>query len=735
MLREVEWSEDRAYRTETDTEPIQFYFDGLCNSTKFDLLLGYFSSAAINVLSLGFATFLYSGGRMRVIVNNVMSKEDKEAIKKGSEGDVNDSAFDLMDIKELRRTLDDYGQHFFECLAWLIANDRIQIKIIKPKAGRGIAHYKSGIFSDGKDVVGFKASCNFTAYGLLENLEELDAFLSWENSRSSKMINRQNRDFEKIFSGNADYIDYLDIDEVAIAIKKEFNSKSLDELIIQEKELTEKKSKALANRNIRKRFEKAITRIEEIVREPKFPYPEGPRPYQSNAYESWQRNNFQGIFAMATGTGKTITSLNCILEEYKKEKAYKAVILVPTIGLANQWEEECSKFNFRNVIKINSSTNWQADLALISTVDKLTSTSYIVICTYASFYRPRFQEFFRALPKTTILIGDEVHNMGATTISRLFSQIHLNKRIGLSATPKRIYDEEGGSALEHFFNDKEPYVFSYSMKEAIDNGILCPYLYYPHVIRLTEIEFNEYINISKQLVKYFDSSNGTYLKDSMAEILLQKRKRIIHKAENKKVEFQRIVSEEYQRRGSLKYTLVYVPEGLEPDYSLNDVIYEDEEDLSIIDNYTKLISGIDRSVMVKQFTSSSQERERIIADYSQGKIHVLTSMKCLDEGIDVPRSEVAIFCASTGNPRQFIQRRGRILRRHKDKTYAVIHDLVVIPENTGDETTFQMERSLIQKELERVVNFSSLADNKTHTYQVFREILDQYNLNLNDFEY
>ncbi|RZK02227.1 MAG: hypothetical protein EOO43_23475 [Flavobacterium sp.] len=138
--------------------------------------------------------------------------------------------------------------------------------------------------------------------------------------------------------------------------------------------------------------------------------------------------------------------------------------------------------------------------------------------------------------------------------------------------------------------------------------------------------------------------------------------------------------------------------------------------------------------MVKQFIANSNERNKIIKEYSEGKIHVLTSMKCLDEGIDVPRSEYAIFCASTGNPRQFIQRRGRILRKHQDKNYAVIHDLVVIPKNTNDMTTFQMERSLVQKELERVVNFSNLADNKTYTYEVFKEILDEYNLNLNDFE-
>ena len=219
MLKEVRWSQDRSYRTASESEPLQFYMDGLCNSNKLDLLLGYFSSAAINILSLGFATFLYNGGMVRMAVNNVLSKEDRDAIKAGMEGLVQNTLIDLTDIKQLRNTLDEYGKHFFDCLSWLISNDKIQIKIIKPKTGRGIAHYKSGAFFDGIDTVGFKASCNFTAFGLLENLEELDAFLSWENSRSSKMIVRQNKDFEDIFSGESDVVNYLEIDDVIVAIK------------------------------------------------------------------------------------------------------------------------------------------------------------------------------------------------------------------------------------------------------------------------------------------------------------------------------------------------------------------------------------------------------------------------------------------------------------------------------------------------------------------------------------
>lgn len=730
MLKEVNWSDDRSYRTGGEDEPIQFYMDGLCNSKNLDLLLGYFSSAAINVLSLGFATFLHSGGIVRMVVNNVLSEEDRDAIKAGREGKAHNHVINLTDIKQLKRTLDDYGTHFFECLAWLIANNKIQIVIIKPKDRKGIAHYKSGVFSDGINTVGFKASCNFTAYGLLENLEELDAFLSWENSRSSKMLNRQNNDFEKIFSGNSDNVEYLQADEISVAIKEEFGSKSLNELIIQEKDLIEGKITVLENKKIRKTFEKVITLIEEISREPKFPYPSGPREYQITAFDNWMANNCQGIFAMATGTGKTITSLNCLLNTYKQKGVYRAVIVVPTTALLEQWKSECYKFNFKNIITVSSKENWTENISFFNTATKLIEASFIVIVTYASFSRQNFQTYFRQLPEDTILIADEVHNMGSATISRMLPNIHLKKRIGLSATPSRKFDEEGNLAIEEFLNDKPPFVYSFSMERALELEWLCQYTYYPHIVYLNDQELKEYIKISKQLLKYIDPKTHTYKKVPEVDMLLLARKRIIHKAENKAPVFKRILKDEFAKNGNLKYTLVYVPEGLEADYSKTDIDTESDEDIKLINEYTRIVSETDDSLMVKQYTSNTKNRANILKEYENGKIHVLTSMKCLDEGVDVPQSKLAIFCSSTGNPRQFIQRRGRVLRLHKDKIHAIIHDLVVIPKIDSEDSNYDMERNLVRKELERVVDFSNLSMNKMDTYEALKDVLDYYNLNL-----
>ncbi|SFC93434.1 Superfamily II DNA or RNA helicase [Flexibacter flexilis DSM 6793] len=732
MLKDCEWSIDRDYKTGSENEPMQFYLEGLANSSEFHLLLGYFSSAAINLLSIGFATFISKGGKMRMVINHLLSEKDKAVVEKGLNENPN-KVFDLTDIVTLGRILDEYDTHFFECLAYLIAEKRIEIKVVKPKNGRGIAHYKSGVFTDGENSIAYKASCNFTLRGLSENLEELEAFLSWENGRSNKLIKKQMRIIDNYFAENDDSVEYLSASDIEIAIRDRFGNKDLDELIVQESQLLKKKVSLINNGRLKQTILKLHKEIDKVIHNPRFPNNGTPRTYQVEAYQNWVTNDYKGIFAMATGTGKTITSLNCLLEDYKKENSYKAIILVPTTALLEQWKKECAKFNFKNVITVSSKEKWEDKLAFFNTASKLIDTSYIVIVTYASLSRDKFQSFFKQLPKETLLIADETHNLGSQGLLKILPTIHLEKRIGLSATPHRKFDEAGNTAIEEFFNDKSPYIVSYSMKQALENGFLCQYTYFPHIVKLTEEEMKRYKEISLQLLRMglFDEK-GNFKSSPEIEKKLLERKRIIHKATNKIDAFQKILNDEFKQRKNLKYTLVYVPEGVEANFEYNDFIEETEDENKLINEYTRVVSNTDDSVMVKQFTSNSTNREGVLINYEKGITHVLTSMKCLDEGVDVPRSELAIFCASTGNPRQFIQRRGRVLRLHKDKIHATIHDLVVIPEVSNNESTFEMEKSLVRKELERVVDFANLAMNKTETYNSLKDVLDQYNLNLND---
>lgn len=363
MLKDLTLPEDRRYESKTSNEPLEFYLNCLCNSQKWDLLLGYFSSSAINILSLGFASFIYNGGSMRLIINDVLSLQDKTLLE-NSEDDTLNMPFDLHNLTKLKETLSQYDKHFFECLAWLIKNNRIQIKIIAPKENEGIAHYKSGQFFDDSGSLYFHGSCNMTAYGLLKNLEEINITAEWDNDLSRKQTQKYAERFNSIFAGKADNVRYLEVEQIKTAIRDKFASKDIDELLIQEKELLiMKEAKFQSNSKLQKIIQKVSSELDKKATELKFPYPTGPREYQQIAFNNWKNNNQKGLFAMATGTGKTITSLNCLLEIYKRSGYYKAIILVPTITLLNQWEKECQKFNFNNIVKVYSkNSKWRADI-------------------------------------------------------------------------------------------------------------------------------------------------------------------------------------------------------------------------------------------------------------------------------------------------------------------------------------------------------------------------------------
>lgn len=736
MLYEVDWAEDGTYVPGEEYSPERFFDDGLKNSTEFDLKLGYFSSAAISVLAEGFATFISRGGYMRLIINHIVSKKDKEAITNGVLGNVIDCS-DLSNFQYLKTTFNEYQEQFFRCLAYMISQKRIDIRIIKPRGQKGIAHTKSGQFRDGDSITAFTGSANFTISGLFNNIEEIKIDRSDSVDRMvQKRIEKQRKDFDAIMSGEKKGIDYLSPKDLVEAISTNYGDSDIEELLDVEKKL----------REVKKQHDIVATSAhEDIVPSiPKFPY-DKPREYQQLAFENWKNNNQQGLFAMATGTGKTITSLNCLLEIYNRNGYYKAIILVPTITLVNQWEKECWKFNFGNIIKVYSkNTEWRSKIELLQMTEKYRKPSeptqnFIIISTYASFARENVFSILNSFERTKVLlIADEAHNMGSPSILKRLGTINYLRRIGLSATPERQFDDDTNKKLYRFFGAGEKFTFEYSMEEAIKKGVLCKYYYYPHLIKLTDEEMANYIELSEKISKYFNYNSGLFdKKDEILMGLLLARKRIIHKAVNKLGAFKKIIEERYERNGNLKYSLIYVPEGNKPDYFSDSDIFDKSEQVAddavsdhLIDVYTEAVMKIDKYITVRKFVSGQKDRDAILADFAKGRLQVLTSMKCLDEGVDVPRSELAIFCASTGNPRQFIQRRGRVLRTHPDKYMAEIHDLVVAPEVSTTSSSYKMEQSLLKGELMRVKNFSMLSENPSYSQMELKSVMEHYGLNM-----
>ncbi len=699
---------------------------------------------------------------MRLIINDILTKTDKEIITVG-QSDMFLPAFDLSNLEQLKATLSERDKHFFECIAWLIRNDRIEIKVIAPKTGEGVAHTKCGSFCDGASKVAFDGSVNFSRTAFLDNKESLEAFCSWNGDVDKARIEDIEEDFEITFSGKDETVRYIEAENIKTRLSASFAQKDIIELLDDEYKILDSTDVAVLPDTVKLALSKAKARVQKAIEKsktsaasdesaastdskPHFPYPTGPRPYQRKAYEEWNKNDQKGLFAMATGTGKTITSLNVLYEIYKQKGYYKAIILVPTIVLVGQWADECRKFGFDNIIKVcskNKSWNEEVEaikMAELSSKKSGAPFSYVIICTYASYARDNVFTDLNEFPKYKVLfIADECHNIGAGKIMHKLGGIPYHRRIGLSATPERQFDILGNTKIREFFNAADHYTFEYSMEEAIHgpNPVLCKYDYYPHIVRLNDTEMEEYLKISKSLAKVFNYSKNDFPKgDDVVKRLLLKRKNIIHKAANKLVVFKEIIDERLAVLGSLKYTLVYAPEGNvfddgeEDTFSVRDVLTDDSDMIHLIEEYTNIIRLAGEGITVRQFTSNSSDREDMLRDFANGTLDVLTSMKCLDEGVDVPRSEMAIFCASTGNPRQFVQRRGRILRTHKDKQRAVIHDLVVVPEiHTGDES-FKMEKSLLEAELRRVRDFALMSENPHITLNTLKTVMDYYNITI-----
>ena len=689
-------------------EPKDFFTEALIESCNFDLGLGFFSSSGIRSLSYGFALFIANGGKMRVVMNHILSKEDKEVIENGQKHLIEDFEDNILcDIKKLIETLSKEDEQFFRCLSYLISVDRIKfVATVSTKGGLG--HDKYGIFKDEKgNKVAFIGSANFSQSALELNGETITVFTS---PNDDNRIAEYQTLFDQSWENDTPHLIHIPIENVKTFIREKFPEASLTNLI--EEGINLRESIGMDNDVPQKYYKpiskRIIDKIELKEQEPRFPFPEE-RKIQIDAYNAWIENGKKGMFAMATGSGKTVTALNCIRKQYKENGYYKAIIVVPTQALAMQWEHETKSFNFQNIVSTHSDKDWKDVLSRYITRSLLDSTkSIILITTYATFNRNDIQLFLKKVRgiETFIYVADEAHNIGSQNSLKHLPEM-INWRIGLSATPERIYDDLGTEKLYEFFDSKPPkYTYRYTMKQAIEEGILCHYDYYPIFIELTSSEMEEYERISDQLRKYIDADTGKYKPN--AEKLLLKRKRIIHKAENKKIAISDLL-EELKQKQKLDYTFVFVPEGYEPDYSINDSYNIDQDDIHIIDEYAQMFK--EHGYSYHKYISGLDDAPSILQNFADGDIQILLSMKCLDEGVDIPRAEHAIFCSSTGNPRQFVQRRGRVLRKCKGKEKARIWDLIVTPPNILDESN-KIERNLFFNEVKRIVNFAALADNQ-----------------------
>ncbi|MYL21999.1 DEAD/DEAH box helicase [Halobacillus litoralis] len=439
------------------------------------------------------------------------------------------------------------------------------------------------------------------------------------------------------------------------------------------------------------------------------------REYQRNAIQSWYNNSQQGLLEMATGTGKTITALAIAADLFSITKRTNIIIVTPFNQLSTQWIKECRDFGLRPVKAYGDSKKWTPHLDdnLRAFKKELTNIT-VTVTTNATFSLKPMQERLRRMSEETLIIVDEAHYFGAKNLNSKLPK-HFKYRLALSATPTRWMDEEGTDRLISYFGNKV--VYSFSLKEAIKEGYLTEYYYYPRLVHLNDEETEDYIELTNKIKKlYHQSKSNSDAKESMERLAL-KRARIIYSAHNKVEELTALL----KKSGSSSHSLFYCGDGQ----------YQEQRQ---VDAITELLST-EFKMNAKRFTSkeSNMEREELLSSFESGETEALVAIKCLDEGIDVPATKTAYLIASSGNPKEFIQRRGRVLRKHPDKKYAVIHDFIVVPPNleeisTAQDEYYNMVRNQLKKEFHRFREFSNLAINGPEAEEVIWELKKEFNL-------
>ena len=673
----------------TSTEDLAelFYEPALALAERYDRGVGFFSSGWLRMVSSGLTQFAANGGQARIITSPILDPRDWEALQRGDAARTNPTLLDGI-IKNIDDLADTLEKHTLSALAWMVADDILNFKLALPhhQLAGGDFHDKIGIFTDNEgNRLAFNGSPNESMQGFI-NSESIAVYPSWRGEESAEYVEGIASYFETLWQNENPNIRVFNLPEAA------------REKILR---LREGKRPYPEPAWIRSRPLKERT-IPYQPAKPHIPAQVTLRPYQEEAIDAWFAHRCRGLFEMATGTGKTITALAASAKLYDQKNRLAIIIAVPYQHLVDQWREEATVFGYRPVLAYQSKVSWLDQLNHDIIDFNGGYRSFIsVITTHDTFISNDFQSSIARLQGSVLLIADEAHHLGAER-SRQNYPYHVPYRLALSATPDRWFDDEGSAALRAYFGET---VFSFTLEQAIGVS-LTPYYYYPHLVSLSDDEMAEYEALSLRIARLINQEDGE--KQAALKMLLIKRANLLNTAVNKL----ECLAELIDRESYLEHTLFYCAPGQ-------------------IDDVMQLV-GWEKGFLINQFTAEEnpQERQRLLASFAKGELQALAAMKCLDEGVDVPSTRTAYFLASSSNPREFIQRRGRILRKSPGKEHSIIHDLIAVPPVSfnRESASFSAERSIVRRELQRFKEFANPALNKHQALDVIWELASFYGL-------
>lgn len=690
------------------------YVPLLSNSISHKRFTYGFSAKVLTTLITGIEGLILNKGKMKLIIGQTLDDETDNAIQEGLD-DLEEGyqAYCLKALDQLINQKRDRNQEYqLGLLSNLIGSGTLEIKFafkLEAKT-RPYQHSKIAIFEgEDSEIVCWEGSANLSNNALFEHFETFSIFKSYTPQDGFPIqgppIQTQ---FKKMWRGEKANWDVVPVpDEFYKKWKKAFkesSEKNLREALDAMRERIAKKNnnRSSSEENNGKKEDNSSpnkslggTDIDVEINNDFL------MDHQRDVIESWKSNNHQGLVIHATGSGKTVTALFAIKDYLKEGKI--GLIVVPSKHLSAQWEKEIKKYLPQTqILKVGDDAKvWKSKLEFFSSPNHAFTGPKIILCILNTAAK---NNFIKKLSKgdNIIFVADEVHRLGSKNFRNIFN-IDSNFRLALSATPKRFRDKEGTKAIyDYFKNELQP---KYDLKDAIGTALV-NYEYYIHECFLDTEECDAWNEMSEKVSRAWNSA-GQEQSDNFVALCSQ-RSKIAKKAKSKISKAVQILSENFHDSDRW-------------------VVYCEEEKQMEELRIKLKEKGF---YAMKFYSDLPKESQQLTLKKFSDNGGIILSIKMLDEGIDIPSIDHALIIASDQNPRQHIQRRGRVLRKSENKTKAIIHDLIITP----PESTQGKVNNLTKTEILRAIKFNKHALNRYSTEKRLLAVAEKFEIDLNEIE-
>ena len=690
------------YRSEIHNFPRDFLIPVLSQTETYKRGTGYFSTTSLIQLSVGLFEMTKNGGKIQLVCSPNLDKKDIEAIDYGYKN--RDEVIEQALIRSIQNPITHFEEERLNLIATLISNGNLDIKIafLDDENGVRLYHEKIAVFIDREgNKISYAGSANESENGLDGNFESLYTFCSWKDPSQVEAVQVSENDFDQMWENKTVKLHVIDFPKLAVQKLMKFKKTSGVNWNTDEEEYGYRAY---------------------LKSQQKFRVPDGVslHEYQEAAVQEWQIKGYKGIFDMCTGAGKTFTALYGMVQLAKQCEDHLAVFIVcPYIHLVSQWEEDVEKWCSVPVIIAHSkspNSDWRGDMLKAYKRFRKDGSPFVCITTNDTFSEEEIQQYIRRFSEVqnVLLIVDEAHNFGSQRMIKVMPW-NVANRIALSATIKRHMDKTGTNKINEFFGQK---CIEYTLERAIDEGNLVHYDYIPIPVALSDYELAQYRVLSQKLKKYIIIKNGKMKISEAGKPIIFQRTRLLAGAENK-IGLLMSLFEKYKNDNNI---LVYCGATSIEDEDSGEIVRQ-------IDLVTRKLQT-EYQMSVKRFTADEdlKERQNIKTYFSQGMYQVITAIKCLDEGVNIPGIKTAFIMSSSRNPKEFVQRRGRLLRKSDNKKKAKIYDFITLPRELDNILPGDIEedKTIIVGEVARMIEFGRLADNPEVTDELVNQIMTAY---------